>query len=340
MRVVGLPRVFYQIARHMPPELSAEAQERLRWLSAWETMRQEGIAGGKAGEALGLSRSSVYRWRKRLKRDGLKGLETSSRRPWHRRGPTWSPELALAVLKAREEHCPWGKDKLVVLLRREGWRVSTSMVGRILGHLKKTGQLKEPSRRRVVCAWHRYPRPYAVRKPKDHTVQRPGDLVQVDTLDVRPLPGVVLKHFTARDVITRWDVIDVHTRATAPTAAHFLETVLARIPFPIRAIQVDGGSEYQAAFEEACQRHGIKLFVLPPRSPKLNGSVERAQRTHSEEFYQVYDGDLDVASVARALHAWEHTYNHVRPHHALDGRTPAEYLIECHPGLAQNLQLP
>jgi hypothetical protein len=27
--------------------------------------------------------------------------------------------------------------------------------------------------------------------------------------------------------------------------------------------------------------------VLPPRSPKLNGSVERANRTHSEEFYQV-----------------------------------------------------
>jgi len=58
------------------------------------------------------------------------------------------------------------------------------------------------------------------------------------------------------------------------------------MPFPIRAIQVDGGSEFQDVFEEECQRRGIKLFVLPPRSPKLNGHVERAQRTHTEEFYE------------------------------------------------------
>jgi hypothetical protein len=28
---------------------------------------------------------------------------------------------------------------------------------------------------------------------------------------------------------------------------------------------------------------GSHLFVLPPRSPKLNGHVERAHRTHTEE---------------------------------------------------------
>ena len=49
----------------------------------------------------------------------------------------------------------------------------------------------------------------------------PGDLVQVDTLDVRPLPGVILKHFTARDVVPRWDVVEVRTRATANTAPDF-----------------------------------------------------------------------------------------------------------------------
>ena len=339
MRVVGLPRVFYQIARHMPPELSAEAQERLRWLSAWEALRKEGIPGGRASEALGLSRSSVYRWRKRLKRDGLRGLEDKSRRPRHMRRPTWSPELVQAVREARERCYPWGKDKLAVIVRRGGWRVSTSMVGRVLKHMKDSGQLKEPGQKWVTRGWRRYPRPYAIRKPKDYSVERPGDLVQVDTLDVRPLPGITLKHFTARDVISRWDVLDVHTRATASTAAPFLEAVLARTPFPVQAIQVDGGSEFHAAFEEACQRHGIGLFVLPPRSPKLNGSVERAHRTHAEEFYQVYDGDLEIPALNKALRAWEHTYNHIRPHYALDGKTPAEYLNECHPDLAPRLQL-
>ena len=103
--------------------------------------------------------------------------------------------------------------------------------------------------------------------------------VEVDTMDVRPLPGIVLKHFTARDIISRWDILEAHSRATSHTASGFIDILLKRMPFPIRAIQVDGGSEFQDAFERECQKRGIKLFVLPPRSPKLNGHVERAQRT-------------------------------------------------------------
>jgi len=60
------------------------------------------------------------------------------------------------------------------------------------------------------------------------------------------------------------------------------------MPFAIKAIQVDGGSGFQDAFERECQKKGIKLFVLPPRSSKLNGHVERAQRVHTEEFLEGY----------------------------------------------------
>ncbi len=59
--------------------------------------------------------------------------------------------------------------------------------------------------------------------------------------------------------------------------------------FPIRAIQIDGGSEFKALFEAACQALGIALYVLPPRSPKLNAHLERAQRTHQEEFYDLLE---------------------------------------------------
>ncbi len=100
-----------------------------------------------------------------------------------------------------------------------------------------------------------------------------------------------------------------------------------------------GGSEFQAAFEEACQERGIRLFVLPPRSPKLNGHVERAQRTHTEEFYQIYDGDMEVVHLNRALQEWEWTYNHFRPHQVRDRKSPMEYLIECHPDLASTAHL-
>jgi len=93
---------------------------------------------------LGLPRSTLYRWQRRLERDGPEGLEARSCRPRHCRQATWSPELAQVVLKLREEYPRWGKDKLVVLLRRRGQQVSASMVGRILARLKARGVLKEP----------------------------------------------------------------------------------------------------------------------------------------------------------------------------------------------------
>jgi hypothetical protein len=50
---------------------------------------------------------------------------------------------------------------------------------------------------------------------------------------------------------------------------------------------VDGDSGFYAEFELACEQKEIKLFVSPPKSPKLNGSADRANRTHTEEFYEV-----------------------------------------------------
>jgi transposase InsO family protein len=157
-------------------------------------------------------------------------------------------------------------------------------------------------------------------------VKQPGDLVQLDTLDIRPLPGTVFKHFTARDVISRWDTLEVYSKATATTAAHFLDKLEKCMPFPIRAVQVDGGSEFEAVFEEECRRRNIQLFVLPPRSPKLNGCVERAHRTHTEEFYEVTDCSFDLAELRVELSKWETVYNTARPHQALDYLTPFQFL--------------
>lgn len=153
-----------------------------------------------------------------------------------------------------------------------------------------------------------------------------GDIIQLDTLDLRPLPGVGLKHFTAHDVVSRWNVLSVHRQTSAATATHFLDILKDRMPFPIRAIQVAGGSEFQALFEEECQRRGIKLFVLPPHSPKLNGGVERAYRTHSEEFYEVTDSDFEIENLTEELLEWEQTYNTERPHQALAYLTPLQFL--------------
>jgi len=214
----------------------------------------------------------------------------------------------------------------VILLRREGLDCSTSTVGRILHKLKERGVLREPVPNHISARKRQLKRPYAIRKPKEYVARAPGDIVEVDTLDVRPLPGIVVKHFTARDIISRWDILEAHSRATSHAASDFIDTLLVRMPFPIRAIQVDGGSEFQDVFEEECQRRGIKLFVLPPRSPKLNGHVERAQRTHTEEFYEVTDASFELPELSQALLEWEKVYNTIRPHQALGYLTPQEFL--------------
>jgi len=315
-----------QLAR-IGPELSREAQLRLKWMSHY--LRQ-GRNASFTCRHFGISRQSFYRWWRRYDPQDLSTLEGRSHRPRRRRQATWTPRMVDRVLALRRKYPRWGKDKLVVLLHQEGFSVSASMVGRILGELKRKGAIREPlrqggSRRRWLRA-----RPYAVRKPKQYRAIEPGDLVQVDTLDVRPLPGLVWKHFTGRDVVSRWDVLQAHTRATAATATEFLDSLQQRMPFPIRAVQVDGGSEFAAEFEQACQQRGLRLFVLPPRSPKLNGAVERAQRTHTEEFYQVNDCSLEMAALNRELRQWEKTYNTVRPHQSLGYLTPLQFLQQWH----------
>ena len=115
-------------------------------------------------------------------------------------------------------------------------------------------------------------------------------------------------------------------RATATAAAEVLDALAARMPFKVRAISVDNGAEFMAEFEQACATRGIRLFVLPPRSPKLHGTVERANRTHTEEFYELTDAETGLASLQAALRDWETVYNTVRPHQSLGYLTPAEYL--------------
>jgi len=67
--------------------------------------------------------------------------------------------------------------------------------------------------------------------------------------------------------------------------------------------------------------------VLPPRAPKLNGAVERAQRTHTEEFYEIRRFEAwNVTALNRAARAWERVYNTVRPHQARGYLTPLEFL--------------
>ena len=320
MRIVSsTTRTMQRVVQHAPPCLSREAKLRRRWFDHYAKHRNVSFTC----RHFGISRETFYYWRHRYDPHNLRTLEPRSSRPRVPRPRTWTAEQVQAVQRLREEHPRWGKDKLQRLLAKEGIELSVSMVGRILGSLRARGQLLEP-RGRISARKRQFPRPHAQRKPKGYTPTAPGDLVEVDTLDVRPCPGTVLKQFTAIDVVGRQCVLELASAATATLATRVLDA-FDRFPFPVRAVQIDGGSEFKGAFEQACQERGWPLYVLPPRSPKLNGHVERSQRTHTEEFYECTATPPQLAALRPALREWERVYNTVRPHQALGYLTPQEF---------------
>ena len=139
------------------------AKQRLKWLDYYQA---HGENASLTCRYFGISRQTFYRWKRRFNPGDLTTLEERSHRPRQVRQSTWSPELSQAVLELREQHPRWGKDKLTVLLRREDWQVSTSMVGRILTSLKIRGVLREPPANGISARKRHRPRPYAVRKPE------------------------------------------------------------------------------------------------------------------------------------------------------------------------------
>ncbi len=322
VRMFGLPGELLRIARKDWPELSPEAVRRLRIID-WHLANGKNVS--KTCRHFTIGRQTFYRWLRRYNPKDLRSLEDRSSRPKHCKQATWTKEEILAVRVLRERYPAWGKLKLVVLLARQGLQVSASRVGRILAYLKRTRQLIEPLRR-FSARRRQWKRQYATRKPRSYESRFPGDIVQLDTMDVRPEPDIVLKQFTAVDVVSRWSVPTIASAATANLATKALKAIIERSPFPIRAIQVDGGSEFMAGFEDTCREKGILLFELPPRSPKLNGRVERANRTYRDEFYNCSNATPTVAGFQGHLRRWEHTYNHLRPHQALGFLTPAEFL--------------
>lgn len=312
--------------------ISQDAARRLRWFDFYN----------RCGDArltcrhFGISPQTFYRWKNRFDPYDLTTLEASSRRPHHVRRPMTPAPVVDQILELRQKYPRWGKDKLVVLLRKRGIHVSTSTVGRVMNRLKERGVLVEPiniRQAREARKRRRKPR-YAIRKPPGYRVTAPGDLIQVDTLQLRLQSDDCRWQFSSRDLISRWGVSRVYRRATSFTASLFLEYMQRKFPFSIRAIQIDGGSEFKKHFEEACRERGIRLFIIPARTPKLQGYVESANKTYRYEFYEVEDIALELEEHNQQLEGWDKTYNYIRPHQSLAYLTPAEYYqgwLKSHP---------
>jgi len=103
-----------------------------------------------------------------------------------------------------------------------------------------------------------------------------------------------------------------------------------RLPFGVHVIQTDNGAEFQAQFHWHLESLDIRHIYIRPRTPHLNGKVERSHRVDDQEFYQLLDRDGisdDIRLFNEKLREWEDYYNYYRPHGALDGQTPYERLL-------------
>lgn len=329
MKVFGLHGAVYRGAR-LAARLETTSSNhtlvhRRDILARWQTARRRGLSASEAAEAVGVARATLYRW--------LKRPEPRSRRPNRMRASSWRATSLVSEVETLRQHYPmWGKRKIAVLLRRQGRRVATSTVGRVLHHLMHHRRItpvpllrRKPGPRRFRLIG---PERHAKRLPKDLKPSEPGELVQVDTLFVNVAPDKPIKHFTAYDPVAKWTTALVAGRATARRAAALLHKLITACPFPVRGIQVDGGSEFMAEFEQFCAERQLTLFVLPPKSPTLNGSVERAQSTWRYEFYACHELPTGLAPLQAEVDRFADHFNHVRPHQALGDLTPAEYLAK------------
>jgi transposase InsO family protein len=312
--------------------LSREAKLRLGWMDWYFSHNQNARLTCRH---FGVSPDTFYRWRRRYNPGDLATLEDdrSTRTPIKLRVPQTDPELVKKIKEYRETYPRWGKKKIWKLVEKEGFNISISSVGRTLNRLRAKGNLEEPaivtSRLAGAKRRRKAKRPYALPRDWDYQVKSPGDLVQIDTVYVTPSWGNRRYQFTANDYIGKHTARIAATTISSKAARRILDAIEERFPHKTKAIQIDGGSEFKAEFEKECQKRNILLFVLPPRSPRLNGVVERMQRTSREEIYDLKPVPFSIEEYNRLLTEEDRIYNHIRPHDSLNLLTPNEYYLHA-----------
>ena len=267
----------------------------------------------------GISRPTFYKWLQRYETDGEDGLRDRSRRPKVSPNATHVDVVGKIIYLRKNYH--FGPEKIAMYLARyHDVTISKSGVWRIL---KRLDMSRLPTSQRYKRLDKRY---------KRYEKQLPGHQVQIDVKFIQPIKGVTPRkkyyQFTAIDDCTRLRVLRIYPKLNQKTAIEFVDYVLQRLPFPVQVVQTDNGSEFQSAFHYHVLDKGVGHHYIKPRTPRLNGKVERSHRIDAEEFYRLLDGVVidDAHVFNNKLQDWEDYYNYDRPHGALAGQTPYERL--------------
>ena len=267
----------------------------------------------------GISRRAFYKWKQRYDAYGEVGLYDRSRTPRH--SPRATPREVVSKILYLRQHYHFGPARIAAYLKRfHRLTVAPSSVHRLLS---KHGMNRLPANQKH--------RPHAKRW-KRYEKARPGQRLQVDVKFLERIPGTQKRfyQFTAIDDCTRIRILKVYDACNQRTAIRFTEEILRRLPFRVHVIQTDNGAEFQSRFHWHLEDLDIRHVYIRPRTPHLNGKVERSHRIDGQEFYQLLDQDGitdDIHLFNTKLREWEDYYNYHRPHGALDGQTPYERLL-------------
>ena len=278
-----------------------EAQRRrLKWVQLYLQCRD----AGKVCRRCGISRPTLRKWTRRFQSLGEAGLVELSRRPHNSPARKLTGEYRTSILQIRAQGN--GARRIQTELRL---------------HLDR--QLSLATIHKVLVAAKVKPlvKPRRPALPKRYSRPVPGDRVQMDTMKIAP--GVY--QYTAVDDCSRFRVLGIYPQRNGRNTLLFLDRVIEEMPFAIQRIQTDRGTEFFAEpVQKRLKGECIKFRPNPPRSPHLNGKVERSQLTDLVEFWSRHSPK--EKDIQQRIEEWQFDYNWRRSHGGISGRTPADRL--------------
>jgi transposase InsO family protein len=308
---------------------SEVAQERNRILRFYDTYGERATK-----EAFGVDRKLIHVWKKRLRgNDGhLEALIAHSTRPRTLRTMSTDPRIVGWIRQMRQQHPGMGKEKLKPFLDKYCQEahipsVSESTIGKILKRNKffyqKSGRIyHDPAR----CQKDQQSKPKRLRVRHAPKHVEFGHF-QADS-SVKFLDGIRRYMISAIDSTLKFSFSSCYSHLSSRAARDFLRRLEMVYPLPIKSLQTDNGPEFLGDFDAYLKHRGIPHYFTYPRCPKINGCVERFNRTLKEEFinYNLHLID-DLPRFREKLVDYLIFYNTERPHKTLGLKSPLHYLI-------------
>ena len=268
--------------------------------------------GWKAAvSAFSVKKSTLFDWKRQYEKSGkkLNSLVPKSTRPHCTRTMATDVRLLELIKSIRQEHGNVGKMKLKPFLDAYAASLGISTYG-----FDKIGRIIRRNHYYFDRPKRRKPRQLLQPRLKRTPRQSVPGYIEMDAITLYVL-NRKLYFVTAIDIVTKLAWCKLVPSLSSIQAKLALEEFRAYCPYPIREIQTDNGHEFLAEFETYLQGQNIPHQFIYPRSPRINGVVERFNRTIQDEFLsrcdELYTQDWDKfqTKLTRYL-LW---YNRVSP---------------------------